>query len=509
MNETGPLYLPHDTVMNFNRSANIRVLPTGASAPSDDSMPLRHRRTIILCGLILSDIVALNVALVLGFATRLVISSIWTPIDISLAHYLSLAASLLPIPFIFNLNNPDLSSPVYRFRQRVLIVLLTFMLLMLWDLVAINGTWSHGVILCTLPFALTMPPFFFAVARSALDRFGLWGMPTVILGAGESGLRTLRTLTKNPEIGLRPIAFFDDDPRKLGEVMDGVPVVGALRDVAAWSGRADTCILSIPSASPRLFSTILAKVRFRHVIVIPEIAIDQGAAVQSVGVQPRDLGGLIGLELNQNLQMLRSQVMKRLIDLAISLPVFLLTLPVLLVSAICIVIVSPGPAFFGHLRAGKNGRQFRMWKLRTMYPNAEARLSSYLTQNPSARAEWERHFKLRKDPRVLPAIGAFLRKTSIDELPQLWNVIRGNMSLVGPRPFPTYHLEHFTPSFQALRTHVAPGITGLWQTSARSDGDLRDQEFHDTFYIRNWSPWLDLYILSRTAYAVLTAKGAF
>jgi lipopolysaccharide/colanic/teichoic acid biosynthesis glycosyltransferase len=173
------------------------------------------------------------------------------------------------------------------------------------------------------------------------------------------------------------------------------------------------------------------------------------------------------------------------------------------------VIVSPGPVLFGQLRAGKNGRQFRMWKLRTMYPNAEARLSSYLTQNPSARAEWERHFKLRTDPRVLPAVGTFLRKTSIDELPQLWNVIRGDMSLVGPRPFPTYHLEHFTPSFQALRTHVAPGITGLWQTSARSNGDLRDQEFHDTFYIRNWSPWLDLYILSRTAYAVLTTKGAF
>src|SRR5216683_2728212 len=246
MNETRPLFLPHDTVMNLDRSAHIRVLPTVASAPADNSISLQHRRTIILCGLIISDIVALNVALILGFATRLAISSVWTPIDISLAHYLALAVSLLPIPFIFNLNNPDLSSPVYRFRQRVLIVLLTFMLLILWDLVAINGMWSHGVILCTLPFALTIPPFFFAIARSILDRFGLWGMPTVILGAGESGLRTLRTLTKNPEIGLKPIAFFDDDPRKHGEVMDGVPVVGALRDVAAWSGRADTCILSIP-----------------------------------------------------------------------------------------------------------------------------------------------------------------------------------------------------------------------------------------------------------------------
>src|SRR5260370_2021494 len=149
---------------------------------------------------------------------------------------------------------------------------------MLWDLVALSGRWSRGVCLCALPFVLIIPPFFFAIARSVLDRFGLWGMPTVILGAGESGLRTLRTLIKNPEIGLRPIALFDDDPRKLGGVMDGVPVIGTLRDVAAWSGRADTCILSIPSPGPRLLSTILPQVKFRHLILFPQLPIADPAA---------------------------------------------------------------------------------------------------------------------------------------------------------------------------------------------------------------------------------------
>jgi lipopolysaccharide/colanic/teichoic acid biosynthesis glycosyltransferase len=225
-------------------------------------------------------------------------------------------------------------------------------------------------------------------------------------------------------------------------------------------------------------------------------------------MRPRDLGDLNGFELNQSPQRVRSRIIKRLIDLSISAPALLLTAPTILVAALLIVIANPGPVFFGQLRAGKGNRQFRVWKLRTMYPEAEARLESHLAANPAARAEWKRHFKLRDDPRVLPVIGSFLRKTSIDELPQLWNVIRGDMSLVGPRPFPEYHLKHFAPRFRALRRSVSPGITGLWQTSVRSDGDLRDQEFYDTFYIHNWSPWFDLYILSRTVRAVLSANGA-
>ncbi len=144
-----------------------------------------------------------------------------------------------------------------------------------------------------------------------------------------------------------------------------------------------------------------------------------------------------------------------------------------------------------------------------MYPNAEELLDRHLAGSWEAREEWSRFFKLKKDPRILPGVGQVLRKTSLDELPQLWNVLKGDMSLVGPRPFPSYHLDTFDGEFRRLRRRVLPGMTGLWQVSERSEGDVTVQRALDTYYIRNWSIWQDIYLLVVTLRAVLLSRGAY
>ncbi|MGY3446388.1 MULTISPECIES: sugar transferase [unclassified Bradyrhizobium] len=204
----------------------------------------------------------------------------------------------------------------------------------------------------------------------------------------------------------------------------------------------------------------------------------------------------------------QNQFLKRMLDIVLAVPLALLALPVVALAAILIKLIDPGSAFFAQQRIGFRGKLVKMYKLRTMYADSGRLLEEHLNRNPHARAEWQQFFKLRNDPRILPVIGNFLRRSSIDELPQLWNVIRGDMSLVGPRPLPAYHIEQLDEEFQSLRTSVLPGLTGLWQVSSRSDGDLQVLREQDLSYIRNSSFWLDVYIMLQTLPAVLGAKGA-
>lgn len=199
---------------------------------------------------------------------------------------------------------------------------------------------------------------------------------------------------------------------------------------------------------------------------------------------------------------------KRLLDLLL---LSLVALPGLLLMGLLaglIRLLTGGPALYKQTRIGLGGRSIEVWKMRTMHENAEAILAERLQSCQHTRSEWYRNFKLKNDPRIIPTLGSFLRRTSLDELPQLLNVLKGEMSFVGPRPLPTYHLDHFSPDFRALRQLVPPGLTGLWQVSERSDGDLASHQPWDTRYIREFSLLNDLRILGRTPLVVLRCRGA-
>ncbi len=201
-------------------------------------------------------------------------------------------------------------------------------------------------------------------------------------------------------------------------------------------------------------------------------------------------------------------LVKRMIDLISVIVAGGLLAPLLLAIAAAVKLSSRGPVLYGQERIGLGGVPFRMWKFRTMFADAENILEDYLKRDPELKVQWESKRKLDGDPRVIPGIGQFLRKSSFDELPQLWNVFKGEMSLVGPRPLPPYHLDKFDQQFRRYREQAKPGLTGLWQVAGRKDGNPEMYVKWDSYYIQEWSPWLDTAILLRTFKAVISRSGA-
>jgi len=468
------------------------------------SPPLVRPRLTSLC-LLASDAAAVTSASFLGvFLWQLANPSV------SLANYFNLVGSIaafLAVYAALGLYSPAGLSPVQELKaslQGTAIVALAHATgAFLSKEIA---TYSRGAFLCSAALIAFLVPAARALLRTSLARKRWWGVPVAILGAGESAARLLRTLHSSPELGFKPVACFDDDPARSG-FCSGVPVLGPLSEARRIAPQHNIrhAIVAMPGITgPRMLAILE-----QHCSAFPRVTVlSDLLGVASLWVTPREIGNVLGLELRQNLLIPLNRTVKRALDVTLTLLLTPAAIPLILLSAIWIRLRSPGPVLYRQPRQGHLAAIIQMPKIRTMLPNADALLEHHLAQSPGARGEWQRFFKLHDDPRVIPGIGHFLRRTSLDELPQLWSVLTGEMSLVGPRPFPQYHLDRFHPDFRALRAKVRPGLTGLWQVSARSDGDLAVQQQLDTYYIRNWSPWLDLHILARTVAVVLSGKGA-
>jgi Undecaprenyl-phosphate galactose phosphotransferase WbaP len=336
----------------------------------------------------------------------------------------------------------------------------------------------------------------FLVAR------GLWGMPCIVFGDVVSIGNVLKALRGEPGLGYRPVAVQVLGDEAPSAEIDGVPVVPAtaLRQPGAMAA-----ILAVQHPSPHQLLDLVEGplAGFRRLLVVPDF-IDAAA----VWGQPRDLGGVLGLEISRNLQDAWVRAAKRGFDLvlvALVLPLWLVAMPVI---ALLILARDRQTPFFIHRRVGRGGREFPMWKFRTMRTGAEQALPQAIGDNEELRRQWEVNFKLADDPRVTP-FGRFLRRSSLDELPQLLNVVRGEMSIVGPRPLPAYHAREIPERLRQWRETVRPGVTGLWQVSGRSDAGTAGIIRSDAYYLRHWSIWLDIVILVRTLRVIWYRAGAY
>lgn len=391
-------------------------------------------------------------------------------------------------------------SPVERLRLRVLGILAYLVTGMIVIGVSEPHSGSTVFFILTALFLFVLGHYAEFFARRFLDVHGVWGVPTVVIGS--SGVQELAAaLLEQPDFGLRPVGIISE-PINQSQLVESprLPVLGTLKDADQLARKYDVALV----LKSQLHSTEeLMQLPFKNVILISDSASGRGISVRS-----RTNGDAIGHDIQSRIFRHQNLRLKRAIDLIASIPLAILALPLLLVLVAIIKIIDPGPGLFWQERVGQHGRTIRVCKLRTMYVDAEQRLQALLSHSPEARDEWKSHFKLSKDPRILPFAGQFIRRASLDELPQILNILQGDMSLVGPRPFPEYHLKSFDDRFQQLRTSVPPGLTGFWQISARSNGNLTIQKLQDTLYIQHWSPWLDLWIILQTVPAVLMGKGA-
>jgi Undecaprenyl-phosphate galactose phosphotransferase WbaP len=353
--------------------------------------------------------------------------------------------------------------------------------------------------------SVALVPFGRLLAREALSRAPWWGNRAVILCSGEAGMAVARRLHKHRAMGLRCVAMLNDSPPP-ENASDLPPYAGGFDAAPALAQKHGVryAILALPGLPSHQLAGIVEQYasRFHNVLIIPDLF-----GISSLGVNAKDLGGILGVELQHRLLYRVPRLTKRVFDLFVAAAVMLLLAPLFIVLWLAIRLTSSGPALFSHARVGENGEEFRAWKFRTMYRNSDELLQELLALCPEARAEWARDSKLKDDPRVTP-IGRFLRKTSLDELPQLWNVLRGDMSLVGPRPVVAQETAKYGTTF-ALYKRVSPGITGLWQVSGRNNTTYEERVALDEYYVRNWSIWLDLYILCRTVKVVFTGEGAY
>lgn len=365
--------------------------------------------------------------------------------------------------------------------------------------------WSRGVFAVSWMLSMLLLPNGRKLFRLIALKTGTWGIPTVIIGYGPRGRYVVNQLKNYPELGFLPVIAIDIDERKTIRKKDVYKKSEPDKKYIEWAANQIRSAIILTDEISKEFLNEFINDDFSG--FQQAIMISGDMQIGSLWVQSFNLAGVLGLGFRQNV-ITRWQLMtKRIFDLGL----IFLFLPVLimlfLVISFAIRLDSPGRVFYKQKRVGQNGKPIFVWKFRTMVSNADEILEKWLKANSDLRKEWDENHKLKNDPRIT-RVGRFLRRMSLDELPQMMNVLQGDMSLIGPRPIVEKEIIYYGKKFQ-LYKKVLPGLSGLWQISGRNDVSYTDRVLLDEYYVRNWSIWLDFYIVMNTFWAIITGKGAY
>lgn len=392
---------------------------------------------------------------------------------------------------------------VERLRRQTLVLLWVGVGVLLVDAHVHDGRWGIGFALTCIAVLAPLTVLSDILARKVLMRLRLWGRPCVILGAGAIGSDVARRLIKHDYLGFMPVLFVDDDPATWGTVVEGVPVVGpaSFATSGAAANRVSTAILALSGNPRERLREVVRALPFRTVLLVADLP-----GYGALNTRTCDMGGMLSVEVRRNLMSPVPHLLKRSTDAIGAVALLLVLAPLMMILALAVKLDSPGPVLFRQKRFAGGTQAFDALKFRTMHVDAEARLIELLATDPGLRLEYETYHKLSRDPRIT-RVGRILRRISFDELPQLWNVLVGDMSLIGPRPYLPEELKAY-PEARKVLAKVRPGITGLWQVSGRHRTTFEERIALDVAYIENYSIWFDFYIVFRTVVTVIKADGA-
>ena len=371
----------------------------------------------------------------------------------------------------------------------------------------IAGTTSRLYTVFLGIFAFFLITLFRYIVKKFLDRFVLLSEPVLMMGAGKTAAILLNHIHADTGISYRFIGFLEDNEPN-PEVASKLPCLGNFAEAASVireTGVQNVLVIA-PGLSQKQIQSIIYDLQplVRNISFIPDMGT---LPLSTMDIESLVDGHVVLFQMRNNLKNKWNRSIKFVFDWVATIVGGICISPLFLLIALWVWLDSPGPVIFKQKRVGQNGKEFFCYKFRTMCTDAQEKLDKLLEQDPEARKEWEENFKLKNDPRITHS-GEFLRSTSLDELPQIFNVLKGEMSLVGPRPIIKDEIHYYGKYINDYYM-VRPGITGMWQTSGRSDTGYEQRVQMDTWYVRNWDFWFDIVLLWRTVKVVINREGAY
>lgn len=409
--------------------------------------------------------------------------------------------------FLVRLRHYTYRKPFWFELKEVLRTLVIFFVIEL-SIIALSKLYvSRTFWILTWSIIFILVPVVRVFLKKVLIKLSWYKKDTVIIGTGKNAKDVQNALNNEIYLGFNIRYFVSTDFIKEDEI-NGVSIINIQEQDLLTLLNVDKentqFILALDDESTLDFwLRYLAKNQCRSVSVIPNM---RGIPLYGTDMSFLFSHEMLLLRINNNLAKRSSRILKRTIDIVGSILIIILLSPVL-ITLYLLIKKDGGDAIYGHPRIGRNGKKFNCLKFRSMVVNSQEVLEHLLATDPEAKAEWDKDFKLRNDPRITK-VGAFIRKTSLDELPQLFNVLKGEMSLVGPRPIIKDELERYEKDVDYYLM-AKPGMTGLWQVSGRNDVDYDTRVYFDSWYVKNWSLWNDIAILFKTVNVVLKRDGAY